>query len=72
METDSFTKSGATRLAAQILQYWVMVGLSGVKVWVEPLQSFNPELGMLWQVRSNVGECIVRDSVLQRFGVSTA
>ena len=40
--------------------------MNGVKVWIEPLQMFTPETGILWQVRSNVSELVDRNAVLQR------
>lgn len=66
MEFDGFTKSGATRLASMILTYWTNQGFNGVKVWIEPLQVYNAEYGMIWQVRSNVCELVNRNTVLQR------
>ena len=49
---DSFTKTGATRLASQILMFWTARGLSGVKTWIEPMIELENET--IFQVRSNV------------------
>ena len=59
MEFDSFTKTGATRLASKIALYWTTRGLSGVQTWLEvvPLRS-DAATGRLYQVRSNIGELL--------------
>jgi hypothetical protein len=49
---DSFTKTGATRIASKIALYWALKGVSGVKTWIRTV----PEQPELYEVRSNVAE----------------
>lgn len=56
---DYFTKHGAMLLAARIQVYWAMLGLSGVRVWLEPIvMDQSQEEGDLYQVRSNIPEIV--------------
>jgi hypothetical protein len=49
---DSFTKSGATRIASQIQLYWTLRGVSGVEAWIRTV----PDCYELYEVRSNIAE----------------
>lgn len=58
-ETDTFSQVGARDLAFKIQMYWIKIGLTGSKVWIEPLQ-FRPlphaKRETIYQVRSNLVE----------------
>jgi hypothetical protein len=49
---DTFTKSGATRIASQIQLFWTFLGVTGVEAWIRTVPE-NPEL---YEVRSNVAQ----------------
>lgn len=49
---DSFTKSGATRIASQIQLYWTLRGVQGVEAWIRTV----PDSPELYEVRSNVAQ----------------
>lgn len=49
---DSYTKSGALRLASIIQIYWATQG-ANVEVWIEPIVGLG---GDLYQVKSNIAE----------------
>ena len=40
---DTYTKTGAEKLAQKIESYWLRNGYLGVKVWVEPIIGFFDE-----------------------------
>lgn len=56
---DTMNSQGAMALAMQIQRFWNRHKLAGVKVWIEPIRTFDDELGkqvVLFQVRSNITE----------------
>ena len=54
MDFDSFTKTGALRLAARIQLFWALRGASAVEVRIEEIPGFDGH----YQVRSNIPKAL--------------